>query len=76
MTEGTGTGASPLRQRVIEDMSMLKMAPRTQEAYIRGVPRLARYPGRSPDAAMVDDLRRFQLHLERAGASPITLKRR
>jgi len=73
MTEDTGKGASPLRQRMIEDMSMRKMAPRTQEAYIRGVRRLARFLGRSPGAATVEDLRRFQLHLVRAGVSPITL---
>ena len=64
---------SPLRQRMIEDMCMRKMQDRTQEAYIRGVRRLARFLGRSPDTATAEDLRRFQLHLVRAGVSPITL---
>jgi hypothetical protein len=30
------TTVSPLRQRMIEDMSLRNLAPRTQEAYIRG----------------------------------------
>ena len=64
---------SPLRQRMIEDMCMRKMQDRTQEAYIRGVRRLARFLGRSPEVATAEDLRRFQLHLVRAGVSPITL---
>jgi integrase len=58
---------------MIEDMCMRKMQDRTQEAYIRGVRRLARFLGRSPEAATAEDLRRFQLHLVRAGVSPITL---
>ena len=57
---------SPLRQRMIEDMWMRKMQDRTQEAYIRGVRRLARFLGRSPDTATAEDLRRFQLHLVEA----------
>ena len=64
---------SSLRQRMIEDMGMRKMRDRTQEAYIRGVRRLARFLGRSPDTATAEDLRRFQLHLVKAGVSPITL---
>jgi site-specific recombinase XerD len=49
------------------------MQERTQEAYIRGVRRLARFLGRSPDTATSEDLRQFQLHLVRAGVSAITL---
>jgi len=64
---------SPLRQRMIDDMRMRKMAPKTQSAYIRNVSRLAAYLNRSPDTATVEDLRRFQLHLVDHGISPITL---
>ena len=64
---------SPLRQRMIDDMRMRKMAPKTQSAYIRNVSRLAAYLNRSPDTATVEDLRRFQLHLVDNGISPITL---
>jgi site-specific recombinase XerD len=71
--EATTHGITPLRQRMIEDMCMRRMQDRTQEAYIRGVRRLARFLGRSPDTATAEDLRRFQLHLVQAGVSPITL---
>ena len=64
---------SPLRQRMIEDMRMRKLAPKTQAAYIRAVRNLAKYLGRSPDTASDEDLRRFQLHLVDQGTSPITL---
>jgi len=73
MSEQSTRAVSPLRQRMIEDMCMRKMRERTQEAYIRGVCRLARFLGRSPDTATAEDLRRFQLHLVKAGVSAITL---
>ena len=63
---------SPLRQRMLEDMRMRKLEPRTQEAYIRAVRKLVAYLKRSPDAAMVQDLRNFQLHLVDTGSSPVT----
>jgi len=71
--EASTHSVSPLRQRMIEDMCMRRMQDRTQQAYIRGVRRLARFLGRSPEAATAEDLRRFQLHLVKAGVSPITL---
>ena len=64
---------SPLRQRMLEDMRMRQLAPKTQSAYIRAVGKLARFIGRSPDTADAEDLRRFQLHLVDEGTSPITL---
>jgi hypothetical protein len=64
---------SPLRQRMIEDMRMRKLAPHTQAGYIRAVRKFARYLNRSPDTATAEDLRNFQLHLVDHGASPITL---
>ncbi len=39
------TNLSPLRQRMIEDMSLRNLAPRTQEAYIRGCRKLAAFRG-------------------------------
>ena len=67
------SAVSPLRQRMLEDMRMRKLEPRTQEAYIRAVRKLAAYLHRSPDTATVEDLRNFQLHLVDTGASPMTL---
>jgi integrase/recombinase XerD len=64
---------SPLRQRMLEDMRLRKLAPQTQASYVRSVRRLAAYLRRAPDTATVEDLRNFQLHLVDRGTSPITL---
>jgi integrase/recombinase XerD len=64
---------SPLRQRMIEDMRMRKLAPHTQAGYIRAVRKFAQYLNRAPDTATAEDLRNFQLYLVDHGASPITL---
>jgi site-specific recombinase XerD len=58
---------------MLEDMRLRKLAPKTQEAYVRAVLRLAKYLHRAPDTATVEDLRNFQLHLVDCGTSPITL---
>lgn len=64
---------SPLRQRMLDDLRMRKLSPKTQSAYIRAVRNFANYLGRSPDTATVDDLRNYQLHLVDAGTSPMSL---
>jgi len=64
---------SPLRQRMIEDMRMRKLSPKTQGAYIRSVREFARYLRRAPDTATAEDLRNYQLHLVDHGTSPISL---
>ena len=69
----TTRGISPLRQRMIEDMRMRKLAPKTREAYIRAVRHFTRYLRRSPDTATAEELRRYQLHCVDQGISAITL---
>ena len=64
---------TPLRRRMIEDMTMRKLNPKTQSGYIRAVRKLARFLRRSPDTATAEELRRFQLHLVELGISSITL---
>lgn len=64
---------SPLRQRMIEDMHMRKLAPKTQASYICAVKKLADYLGHSPHIATAEDLRKFQLHLTDIGTSRITI---
>lgn len=64
---------SPLRQRMLDDMRMRKMAEHTQDGYIRAVRKLAAFLGRSPDTATIEELRRFQLHLVDAGTGPVTI---
>jgi site-specific recombinase XerD len=60
---------SPLRQRMIEDMSARQLHPATQKAHIRSCRRFAAFLKRPPDTATAEDIRRFQLHLTESGAS-------
>lgn len=71
--ETPSISVSPLRQRMIEDMRMRKLAPKTQSAYIRAVCKFTKFLGHSPATATDEDLRRFQLYLVDEGTSPITL---
>jgi site-specific recombinase XerD len=64
---------SPLRQRMIEDMTMRKLSPRTQGTYIRVVANFTRFLTRSPDTAEAEDLRRYQLHLVEQGVSSTSI---
>ena len=64
----TEAPVSPLRRRMIDDMTMRKFAPRTQEGYIRAVKGFSVFLGASPDRARFEDLRRYQLHLVGSGA--------
>ena len=58
---------SPLRRRMIEDMTIRKLSPKTQQSYIREIKGLAAFLGRSPDTASFEDVRRFQLHVAQSG---------
>jgi site-specific recombinase XerD len=58
---------------MLDEMKMRKLTPETLALYLRGVERLAKYLGRSPDQADAEDLRRFQLHLVEQGISSTTL---
>ena len=58
--------ASPLRQRLIDDMTMRRFSRETQRNYIRDVGRFATWLGRSPHTAMAEDLRRFQIEQQEA----------
>jgi len=64
---------SPLRRRMIDDMTMRKFAPRTQEGYIRAVKGLSAFLSASPDTASFEDLRRYQLHLVSTGTGAPTI---
>jgi integrase/recombinase XerD len=69
----TDKAMSPLRRRMIEDMTIRKLAPKTQQGYIRTVKDFAAFLGRSPDTASFEDVRRFQLHLSKSGVGVPTL---
>jgi integrase/recombinase XerD len=65
----TDQAISPLRRRMIEDMTIRKLAPKTQASYIRAVRNFTIFLGRSPDQASAEDLRRYQLHLASSGVA-------
>ena len=65
--------ASPLRRRMIEDMSVRKFTEKTQHDYIRHVEQFAKFLGRSPDTATGEDLRRYQVHQTKSGVQPPTV---
>jgi hypothetical protein len=54
------TPISPLRQRMIDDMSVRKFGEKTQKDYIRHVKTFSTFLGRSLAAATAEDLRQFQ----------------
>jgi integrase/recombinase XerD len=60
---------TPLRQRLIEELTRRNYSPNTIEAYVAGVNRAARHFKRPPDQLTPDDLRRFQLALIARGTS-------
>ncbi len=61
--------ASPLRRRMIEDMTIRQFGEHTKRDYVRQVRQFAAFLGRSPDLAEPEDLRRYQLHMASRGAS-------
>ena len=64
---------SPLRQRMINDMTVRNFVPDTQREYIRAVKNLTIFLGRAPDTATAEDLRAFQLHMTETGVRPPTV---
>ena len=69
----TDQAMSPLRRRMIEDMTIRKFAPKTQHDYLQRVKNFAAYLGRSPDTASSEDVRRYQLHLTASGVGVPTI---
>lgn len=68
MTELISVGAiSPLRQRLIDDMTMRGFSRETQRNYIRDVGRFATHLGRSPHTATAEEGRQFQIEQHEAG---------
>lgn len=61
------TTVSPLRQRMIDDMTARGLGQQTQRGHIRACRRFAAYLKRSPQTATAEDVRLFQLHLMESG---------
>ena len=69
----TDKAISPLRRRLIEDMTIRRLGPGTQHQYIRHVKSFADFLGRSPDKTTPEDVRRYQLRLASFGTTVPTL---
>ena len=59
----TDKAISPLRRRLIEDMTIRRLSPKTHYQYIRHVKKFADFLGRSADKATAEDVHRYQLWL-------------
>ncbi len=64
---------SPLRRRMIEDMTVRGFTAETQRGYLAAVTDFTVFFGRSPDQATAEDLRRYQLHMRTKGASATSM---
>jgi len=60
---------SPLRRRMIEDMTVRNLSPATQRSYINAVQKFSRHFGRSPDRLDLEDVHALQVHLVSTGIS-------
>lgn len=66
------TPTTPLRLRMIADMSARNLGPASQTSHLRACKRFAAWLGRSPETAEPDDVRDFQQHLMEIGTSICT----
>jgi site-specific recombinase XerD len=69
----TEKAISPLRQRMIEDMTVRNFVEKTQSDYIRHVKNFSTFLGRPPALATPEDLRAFQVHQSQTGVQPPTM---
>lgn len=65
---------SPLRARMLEDMSLAGLAVGTQKIYAQAVYRLTAHYRRSPDQLSEDEVRRYLLDLRERGVARGTFK--
>jgi site-specific recombinase XerD len=64
---------SPLRQRMIDDMTIRNMSPNTQRAYIRAIKNFSKHFGKSPDKLTFEHVREYQLYLVSRGLQAATI---
>lgn len=68
-----GLPISPLRRRMIDDMTIRNMSPATQRSYLHAVKSYNLYFGRSPERLGLEDVRAYQVHLISKGVAWATL---
>ncbi len=60
---------TPLRKRMIEEMKLAGLAPKTQEVYLQGVAALVKHCGnRRPEQLSEEEVRRYLLEVQAVGA--------
>jgi integrase/recombinase XerD len=64
---------SPLRRRMIEDMTIRNLSPATQRSYVHAVEKFRRHLGRSPALLGLEEVRAYQVHLAAKGVAWATL---
>ncbi len=67
---------TPLRERMLEDLRLRGLSPKTQEAYVGAVRQLAAYYHKPPDQLSEDELRQYFLYLtdvKQASSSSLTI---
>lgn len=64
---------SPLRRRMIEDMTVRNLSTTTQASYIHNVKKFSQYFDRSPDRLGLEDVRAYQVYLVSRGVAWATL---
>lgn len=69
MADTTTAAIHPLRQRMIEDMTLRGLSPGSQQRYIRAVRGCCAHTGRRPGDLTAEDARAFLLHLQGKGLS-------
>jgi hypothetical protein len=67
------TPIHPIRQRLIDDMTLHAFIAPTQKSYIRIVRNCLAHAQKSPEDLHVDDARAFLLHLQQSGVSFSTI---
>jgi site-specific recombinase XerD len=55
---------TPLRRRMIDDMTMRNLAPMTIVSYVQRIPGFAQYFNSSPEHLGLDHVRAYLLHLD------------
>ncbi len=70
MTEETMT---PLRRRMVDDMTIRNMSPNTKKIYVYAVAKFAAFHGRSPEVLTIEDVRDYRLHLIARGLQPTSI---
>ena len=67
---------TPLRQRMLEDMQLRGLSPKTQRCYVQAVQHFAQHYGKSPAEITEEELRQYFLYLstvKRVSPSTVTI---